>query len=329
MSDKTGIEWTDATWNPVLGCSRTSPGCDNCYAIDQAHRNYAMGSNGYVPPLTVSPDGERTDWTGELRLMPDRLDQPVRWQRPRRVFVNSMSDLFHADVPEGYIGDVWNTMALAPQHQYQLLTKRSKRMRDVMISWQTKRFQFRRSDMVWVGPLHDPLPNVWLGVSVESDKYKFRIEHLRDTPAAVRWLSIEPLVGPLTLTVADLKGIDWVVVGGESGYASRPMHPSWVRGIRDTAIAAGVPFFFKQWGNWAPEGDRNGRRGVVPFDHGDAAPSFEFPPFMDSPEFRRWAREVATYHPAHAIYRHARKKDAGRELDGRTWDQYPDAKAGQ
>lgn len=303
MADKSGIEWTEATWNPVLGCSKTSPGCDNCYAIAQSQRNTAMGSKAYQPALTVKAEGA-LDWTGELRVLPERLDQPLRWQKPRKVFVNSMSDLFHQEVSDGFIGDVWNVMALAPQHQFQILTKRSKRMRDVMIDWQTKRFQFRKPDMVWVRPLHEPLSNVWLGVSVESDKYKFRVRHLQETPAAVRWLSIEPLVGPLTLYPQDLEGIDWVVVGGESGSGSRPMHPDWVRGLRDACVAAGVPFFFKQWGNWGHTGPDDDKAVAV----STAGVIYDEEPRVGDDAWMR---------------RFPRKKDAGRELDGQEWSEYP------
>ena len=236
------IEWTDATWNPTTGCDRISPGCDHCYALTLAARLKAMGQEKY------QLDGDsRTSGPGfALTLHPDTLDLPRRWARGRMVFVNSMSDLFHADVPLGFITDVFDVMRSTPQHRYQVLTKRSRRL---------AQFADR---LDWPA-------NLWMGVSVESQRYAFRADHLREVPAAVRFLSIEPLLGPVDL---DLDGIDWVIVGGESGRHARPMNPVWVRHLRDTCVGAGTPFFFKQWGGRSP-------------------------------------------------------KSGGRELDGRTWDQYP------
>ena len=248
MGDKSGIEWTDATWNPTTGCDRVSPGCDNCYALDLAARLKAMGSAAY------QQDGDpRTSGPGfKLTLHPDRIDQPLRWKRPRRIFVNSMSDLFHPDVPSYYIAAVFDVMAAAHQHSFQILTKRPRRMAELSHG---ATFGER-----W------PLPNVWLGTSIETDRYAFRTDYLIATQAATRFLSLEPLLGPLPSL--DLTGIDWVIVGGESGFGARPMDPQWVREIRDRCVDAGVPFFFKQWGGRTP-------------------------------------------------------KAGGRELDGRTWDEYP------
>ena len=218
MGDGTAIEWTDATWNPIIGCSRTSPGCDNCYAIGVVHRQMSPQHVG----LTVKPDGGRADWTGEVRPAPQVLDKPLRWKRSRRIFVNSLSDLFHADLPDEEVAKVFAVMALAPQHQFQVLTKRSKRMRDLLGTeefW-ARVFElaiFRGADVVPIRGAdrhHYHLPNVWLGVSVETDGYAFRADHLRDTPAAIRWISAEPLLGPLPSL--DLTGIDWVVAGGEA-----------------------------------------------------------------------------------------------------------------
>lgn len=224
MADKSAIEWTDATWNPITGCTKISAGCDNCYAARFAER--WRGTPGH--PFERGFD---------LTLRPERLPQPLRWKRPRRIFVNSMSDLFHRDVPTDFIDKVFATMERAHWHQYQVLTKRPEIM---------QRHMERRYRVVDYAP-----PHVWLGVSVEDAKVKRRIDVLRMTPARVRFLSIEPLIGPLG--DLNLAGIHWVIVGGESGPGARPMHPDWVREIRDQCIAANVPFFFKQWGGIRPK----------------------------------------------------------------------------
>lgn len=228
----TTIEWTDATWNPVTGCDRTSPGCDNCYAMTLAKRLKAMGQPHY------QRDGD-PDTSGPgfaVTIHPDHLDRPLRWRKPQLVFVNSMSDLFHTQVPWDFIEEVWATMAATPRHTYQILTKRPQRMVRVLAE-------------------RTILPNVWLGTSIESDRYTFRADYLRRTPAAVRFLSCEPLLGPLPSL--DLAGIDWVIIGGESGPGARPIDPDWVRDIRDRCVEAGVAFFFKQWGGRTPKA--NGR----------------------------------------------------------------------
>lgn len=223
MGDKSTIEWTEATWNPTTGCDRTSPGCDHCYALTLAKRLKAMGVDKY------QLDGDpRTSGPGfRLTLHEDALDIPRGWRQPRLVFVNSMSDLFHKDVPITFIRDVFDVMRDTPQHTYQMLTKRTRRLR-----------QF--------APNLDWPSNLWMGVSVESSKYTFRIDHLREVPAAVRFVSAEPLLGPLG--VVDFDGIDWVIAGGESGPHARPMDISWGRELRDQCVRDGVKFFFKQWG---------------------------------------------------------------------------------
>ncbi|MFG3620814.1 phage Gp37/Gp68 family protein [Nocardia asiatica] len=228
MSDRSGIEWTEATWNPVTGCDRVSAGCDHCYAMVLAKRLKAMGADKY------QHDGDpRTSGPGfGVTIHPQALDVPQRWRAPRVVFVNSMSDLFHAKVPVGFIRDVFDVMRETPQHTYQVLTKRSMRL---------KRLADR---LEWPN-------NVWMGVSVENTDYLDRVDHLREVPAAVRFLSCEPLLGPLDGLVLD--GIGWVIAGGESGAEHRPMDPAWVRGIRDSCQAADVPFFFKQWGGRTPK----------------------------------------------------------------------------
>jgi protein gp37 len=225
MGDKSAIEWTDATWNPVTGCTKISAGCDNCYAARFAER--WRGTPGH--PFEAGFD---------LTLRPDRLEQPLRWKMPRRIFVNSMSDLFHKDVPDSFIDQVFDVMERADWHNFQVLTKRVSRMRDYLMGRGRKL------------PRH-----VWLGVSVEDAKVKRRIDVLRGIPAQVCFLSIEPLIGPLR--ALNLFGIHWIIVGGESGPGARPMHPDWVREIRDQCIAQNVPFFFKQWGGIRPKS--NGR----------------------------------------------------------------------
>ncbi len=292
MSSK--IEWTDEVWNPVTGCDQVSAGCDNCYALAMAKRLKAMGSQRY------QRDGDpRTSGPGfGVACHPDVLDKPLKWKKPRRVFVNSMSDLFHDDVNTWFIGDAWRTMARTPQHTYQVLTKRPVRMRRALtIAYAAG--AFRTSDGSF-RPETQPLPNVWLGVSIESDRYAFRADHLRGTPAAKRFLSLEPLLGPLPSL--DLTGIDWVIVGGESGPYARPMHPELVRGIRDRCVAAGVPFFFKQWGAWI--GDSDGPMAISAA--GELRVSTDAPP--------EWQR-----------MRKVGKAKAGRILDGRTWDEMPEA----
>lgn len=228
MSDRSAIEWTEATWNPTTGCDRVSSGCDNCYAMTLAKRLKAMGSAKY------QNDGDpRTSGPGfGLTLHPDALDVPYGWKSPRTVFVNSMSDLFHARVPIDFVRQVFGVMADTPQHTYQVLTKRARRLRQIA----------ERLD--WP-------PNVWMGVSVESTKELPRVDDLRHVPAAVRFLSCEPLLGPLD--GLELDGIDWVIAGGESGPRHRPLDETWVTGIRDVCLDAEVAFFFKQWGGRTPK----------------------------------------------------------------------------
>ena len=219
------IEWTDATWNPVAGCTIVSPGCTNCYAMRMATRLEAMGQDKYRN-LTRT-QGTRTTWTGSVKCDETTLDVPLRWRKPRFVFVNSMSDLFHPAVPEAFIAKVWKTMTAARRHTFQILTKRPERMRRV-----TERL--------------DLLSNVWLGTSVESSDYLPRLDELRATRAAVRFVSFEPLLG--AITDANLDGIHWAIVGGESGPGARPMNADWVRSLRRQCENQKAAFFFKQWG---------------------------------------------------------------------------------
>ena len=210
----TKIEWAESTWNPITGCTKISSGCKNCYAERMALRLQAMGQANYANGF-------------ELTLQEHMLERPLKWKKPQLIFVNSMSDLFHKDVPLEYIHQVFDVMRRAHWHNFQVLTKRSQRLFDL-------------SDEI------DWPENVWMGVSVETQKYTFRIDHLRETEAKIKFLSLEPLLGPLKKL--NLEGIDWAIVGGESGPRSRPIKKEWVTGIRDQCLSAKVPFFFKQWG---------------------------------------------------------------------------------
>ena len=237
MSDKSAIEWTDATWNPVTGCSKVSPGCANCYAESYTER--MAGRPGWVP--------EFRPWTPanaayNVRLHPERLNVPLGWREPRMVFVNSMSDLFHELVPFEFIVQVFDVMRRTPRHTYQVLTKRPERLATLMGSLAAA-----------AGPwIEWPLPNVWIGTSIENDRWTVRADHLRAMPGDwTRFLSCEPLLGPLPSL--DLTDLDWVIVGGESGIGHRPIDPAWVRDIRDRCVEAGVAFFFKQWGGRTPK----------------------------------------------------------------------------
>lgn len=214
MAQGSAIEWTDSTWNPVTGCTKVSPGCKHCYAERMAERLRAMGQANYVNGFN-------------LTLQPHMLELPLKWKKPQTIFVNSMSDLFHKKVPLAYIHRVFDVMAQAHWHRFQVLTKRTDRLRELS------------SKLEWA-------PNIWMGVSVESESYRGRIDDLRSTDALVKFLSVEPLLGPLHNL--NLDGIDWVIVGGESGPKARPMDPAWVTDVRDQCRDARVPFFFKQWG---------------------------------------------------------------------------------
>jgi protein gp37 len=223
MATKSSIEWTESTWNPLTGCTKISPGCKHCYAERMAKRLHAMGQPNYVNAFN-------------LTMHSHVLELPLSWKKPQMIFVNSMSDLFHEDVPLEFILQVFNVMRSAYWHTFQVLTKRSKRMLEIneCIDWPE---------------------NVWMGVSVENEKYTFRIDHLRATNALVKFLSLEPLLGPLLKL--NLEGIDWVIVGGESGPGARPVKEEWIVAIRDQCLATSVPFFFKQWGG--KQKKRNGR----------------------------------------------------------------------
>lgn len=229
MARRSSIEWTEMTWNPVTGCDRVSAGCENCYALQMAKRLKAMGSARYQVDGSPATSGPGFG----VQVHRDLLDLPSTWRSPRIVFVNSMSDLFHAKVPVYFIHSVFETMRETPQHTYQILTKRSLRLSRL-------------------APKLEWPANVWMGVSVENSEQLRRVDHLRSVPAKVRFLSCEPLLGDLA--GIDLRGIHWVIAGGESGPRYRPVELSWARSIRDEARQAGVPFFFKQWGGRTPKG---------------------------------------------------------------------------
>jgi protein gp37 len=348
---KTKIEWTDRVWNPVTGCTKVSQGCKNCYAETIAERFWAK----QYPP---NADGSPRKFT-DVRMHPERLQEPLKWKKPARVFVNSMSDLFHEDVPDGFIDQVFAVMAICKQHTFQILTKRPERV----LSWSSNFYGTRRRG--WIVPNNSriaslniskiqypdwPLPNVWLGVSVENQKTADeRIPLLLQTQAAVKFLSCEPLLGPIQFNqmmpdgdhlknmgwIAGGEFINWVIAGGESGPHARPMHPDWVRSIRDQCQAAGVPFFFKQWGEWLPVGplypksddDQDvmenvnlmsssicfGNMGTV-FNEYKSLKELYWCGYQPSPGENPWYFEKVG------------KKFAGRELDGRIWDEFPEVK---
>lgn len=292
----TKIEWTDETWNPVTGCTKVSAGCKHCYAEGVAKRFW--GDRAFT----------------DVRCHPDRLGHPIRWRKPRRVFVNSMSDLFHEDVPDGFITLVFAAMAQAPWHTFQVLTKRPERALALLPGLHlpmTRQFRNFVDYEKPVGPW--PLPHVWLGVSVEDqDTADERIPLLLQTPAAQHIVSLEPMLGAVDLS-GYLPGmtwfnhdepmdkpLDWVIVGGESGPKARPMHPEWARTVRDQCVDADVPFFFKQWGEWAPSyfGCDRPEPGTQPYE------------YLKDPPVKVWRFG---------------KKGAGRQLDGREWDEYPGA----
>ncbi|MFJ2477067.1 DUF5131 family protein [Streptomyces sp. NPDC087659] len=359
MSTDTSIEWTDTTWSPVTGCDRISPGCDNCYALTMARRLKAMGQPRY------QRDGNpRTSGPGfGVSIHPDAVNEPLSWRKPRRVFVNSMADLFHQDVDQAWIADVFAVMAAATGHTFQVLTKRHARMRHIL------------NDPAWVGQVRAraigkglpadawwwPISNVWLGVSVETQQWAdLRIPALLATPAAVRFLSCEPLLGPVDLKHSvismgserghgltasfvhaggcceqQLHGINWVIVGGESGAKARPMHPDWARSLRDQCAAASIPFFFKQWGAYLPvpvvddpafaggrayDNPLGGRSSATIRERGPSRTFRSGPTRAMEPgdrSRRTWLLDADT------IAVRVGKKAAGRELDGRTHDDYP------
>lgn len=236
---ETQIEWTDSTWNPVAGCSIVTAGCTHCYAMEMARRLEAMGIEKYAG--LTRKTGKRTVWNGAVREDRDALSIPYRWKKPRKIFVNSMSDLFHEQVSDDFILAVWQVMRDTPHHNYQILTKRPERMAKLVAT-----------------QIDDILPNVWLGTSIENADVVHRVEHLRAVPAAIRFISFEPLIGPVGLI--DLVDIHWAIVGGESGKAARPIREEWIDEIHGQCVRTGTAFFFKQWGTWGKDNKRRSKK---------------------------------------------------------------------
>jgi protein gp37 len=339
MSTKTKIEWTDATWNPLRGCSRKSPGCMNCYAERQAIRQAAPGKpyHGLVHIANGHPQ-----WTGVVRFDEKKLLDPLKWRQPHRVFVNSMSDLFHETVPDETIDKIFAVMALCPQHTFQVLTKRPERMREYFKPYD--RLDLRSAFIGrWAGLWHQertgipvfqwsglPMPNVWLGTSVENQEWADkRIPHLLETPAAVRFISAEPLLGPLNLLVPDLRrenvkvdalygsyGLDWVIAGGESGPGARPAHPDWFRSLRDQCEKTSKAFFFKQWGAWVKYVDRD-------VEDPDWRQDYTRMNRSDSFRILNLAGGQGFHGERVHVMQRVGKKAAGSLLDERTWHEYP------
>ena len=328
MADNSGIEWTDATWNPITGCSVVSPGCTNCYAMKLAggRMQHHWSRAGLTEDTKAGPV-----WNGEVRFNEAWLDLPLRWKRPRSIFVCAHGDLFHEDVPDDWIDRVFAIMARAKDHRFQVLTKRPERMQGYLLERPSVlKSRWAAAGASYAIP-HPPLPNVWLGISAEDQRRADeRVPPLLDTPAALRFISAEPLLGPIDLTRLEIvpdslddrgelrragirldalrnkhvesglpRGfapVEWVIAGGESGADARPMHPAWARSVRDQCIAGNVPFFFKQWGEWGPAGD--------------------------------WPSEIQEHYDvlgstAFGVIR-VGKKRTGRQLDGREWNQVPD-----
>lgn len=238
MAD-TQIEWTDATWNPVAGCSLASAGCKNCYAMQMARRLEAMGVDKYKG--LTQKRGKNVTWNGTVREDKKALQIPLKWRKSRKIFVNSMSDLFHEDVSDEFILSVWRVMLDTPQHNYQILTKRPERMKQIV------------SDKI-----KNVLPNVWLGTSVENSETTTRIDHLRATPAAIRFISFEPLID--SVGWVNLKEIDWAIVGGESGHKARPIKEEWIDEIHKQCEVYDTAFFFKQWGSWGKDNQKRSKK---------------------------------------------------------------------
>lgn len=349
MGDNSAIEWTDATWNPVRGCSLVSAGCTNCYAMRQAHRFSGRGQpyEGLTKMTSHGPV-----WTGKIRLVPELLDQPLHWRKPRRIFVNSMSDLFHENVPFRFVDTVFAIMAMTGRHgrdephTFQILTKRPQRMLKYLLTPDRPHLVYRAIEIVasaaneneragcWLAQTKQrffPLPNVWLGVSVEDQATADeRIPLLLQTPAAVRFLSCEPLLGPISFEglfanpanprdgTNALEEIDWLIAGGESGPRARPSHPDWFRDLRDQCQAVGVPFFFKQWGEWEIASAANGHHDCSMASNG--ARWVHNDGLVNGPSWFRDDKREDT-EPVGMI--RVGKKAAGNVLDGRTWEEYP------
>jgi protein gp37 len=319
VSDKTKIEWTDATWNPIRGCSRVSEGCRHCYAERVAARFSGPGQPYEGLAILKREPGEETAgdprWTGEVRFIPELLNQPLRWKRPRRIFVNSMSDLFHEKTDVGWIDQICAAMLVCPHHTFQVLTKRPERMRNYLLNVGARQIEPHMQRLrPGIARLDWPWRNIWWGVSVEDQKTADdRIPLLLETPAAVRWVSYEPALGPVDwyrggfsliepVTIPTNKkwpGLDWLVAGGESGPGARPAHPDWFLRALNECKAAGVPFFFKQWGEW------------IPVNQWEQARDYD------------GARKYRGMRLDGKLLLRVGKKRAGHLLDGRAWQEFP------
>lgn len=324
MGDRSLIEWTDATWNPITGCSVVSPGCTNCYAMQLAGTRLAHlpSRNGLTTPAKGKPV-----WNGQVRLNENYLPLPLRWRRPRKIFVCAHGDLFAENVPDEWIDRVFAVMALAPQHTFQVLTKRSDRMHKYLVSPVVKD-SIANAAFDHFGAFGEPilpLPNVWLGVSAEDQRrFDQRVADLYNTPAAIRYFSFEPLLGPIDAAGPFSTGaFHWAIVGGESGPDARAMHPDWARQIRDACAAAGVAFHFKQHGSWISVLDRDEDDPDWRADYRNA--------FSDRRPDIAWLNLDGGrgFHGARfQVMRRVGKRAAGRLLDGRTHDEFPGARHG-
>lgn len=328
MSTHSRIEWTDHTWSPIVGCTKVGAGCANCYAIRHSNK-LAQHSNPKIARVyagLTERRGGTLNWTGTVRLVRERLDQPKSWRKPARIFVNPMSDLFHESLSLAQIHEIWCAMtgALGLHHTYQILTKRYARMAgffDYLRGHYRYEYGLTGTEPDAPEMLHLPQPHIWLGHSYSNQReFDSGMDHLRRTPAAVRFVSLEPLLEKIKLcrcetrtpfhgVLCPVRWIDWVIVGFESGPEARPGHPQLARDVRDECIAAGIPFLFKQWGEWLPDDQCGGEPFVIKEGH-PGAPA--------------WAinKPVCWLGPGLHAFR-VGKKDAGRLLDGREWMQFP------
>lgn len=325
MGKTTGIEWCDSTWNPIRGCSRVSEGCRNCYAESVAARFSGPG-RPYHGLATFKTIGEGTPaerveahWTGEVRFIEKHLRDPLSWKKPARIFVNSMSDLFHPGVREEWLASIFDVMARAPQHTYIILTKRPENMRDALAA-ATDPAVSSAFERTYSQPF--PPPNWWFGVSVEDQKTAdHRVPILLQSRASVRFISYEPAIGPVDFGKAaggevEFSALDWLIVGGESGSQARPMHPDWARSARDLCLATGVSFFFKQWGEWSPTGPVKSRQCAI----GNGGTVIE--PLI-AENFAKSVRENPGLDTHFSLMYHIGKHNAGSHLDGVESKEFP------
>ena len=335
MADKSKIEWTDATWNPITGCTLVDEGCRNCYAAHLITSWPAIGNHPSRKGLARKNADGVAKFTGEVRFNAQWLDQPLRWKKPRKIFVCAHGDLFHESVPDAWIDQVFAVMALAPQHTFQVLTKRPDRARRYLgapiggttrSNWITSAIG-RQTGQSSIKPFEWPLRSVWLGTSIsDQPSADLRIPDLLATPASIRFISAEPLLGPVDLRavrhghMTAISCLDWVICGGESGPNARPMHPDWARSVRDQCAAAGVPFHFKQWGEWTP-GEN------VPATVKGRKPTASYGPFTDGADWAfcesNMSDPEADWDDEPDLYRIGKSR-AGRLLDGVEHNGFPE-----